>query len=759
VLLTDWSRESVIINSGFSEAVADENFAAMVALDQMLGGAVGDNTGRIYDAQGNLIRRQGDLFNSALHFIGFSRGTVVNSEIIQRLGTYFPHAGGRIITNNLGLAVTNPDRDLQMTTIDPHDFEQENLNKGWLKNIPIIGGKAGDYSNFYEPPVRVWSNVTFADNYYQTRADANSVVSFTPNGREIQGAVNKNLTDLTGFRFDNNLGNTHTRTLAWYAGTLALNLEKLNVNSSLRDVQEWLNLYEEQPIYDALGGSALIGMRINSLGKLGGVWYDHAGVGEGIGEGWAYSTLGGGRRLRPTWLGTGLTDVRTDNTATREQRGDFAVPTIFNGNFDAVLAQENSQVLPSWIFEGNSSLGQNRLKTWAETLLPNSPDRLTYADTIHSNYAINLKSGDRLTHRNFVVPDWGALRFDLYTQNATGGSVKIFLDGEELLSSAYQGLRENERQTTGNQDFSAVDLTTYNPYVGINPKTSEAQSNRIGYGTIGFQTFQVDIPNKFRGKAGTLKFQVDGATSPIYLDNVFFQSKHLLLGNPSESRKDIETPQISDPYFVPTDPNSQFKNNYLIERPQYTLSYNNDTKTANWVSYQLNNSWVGDFNNRSNSFQADPRIPFFTNGKAVDSDIPDESNYNRGHMTAAADRSRNQQDYFATFLMSNVLPQPVNEPNGQPWTKLEEYLRDIVKQQNKEVYIVAGRYGEVKDSNGNPIRLPENKEKVSVPDQLWKMVLILDRPGLNISDITADNAIGFAITLPNSLVNIRPVGK
>jgi hypothetical protein len=46
-------------------------------------------------------------------------------------------------------------------------------------------------------------------------------------------------------------------------------------------------------------------------------------------------------------LGTGLTDVRTDNTATREQRGDFAVPTIFNGNFDAVLAQENSQVLPS----------------------------------------------------------------------------------------------------------------------------------------------------------------------------------------------------------------------------------------------------------------------------------------------------------------------------------------------------------------------------------------------------------------------------
>ncbi len=50
-------------------------------------------TGFIED-NGDLRRQQGNLFNSPMHFIGFSRGTVVNSKIIQRLGTYYPLAGG-----------------------------------------------------------------------------------------------------------------------------------------------------------------------------------------------------------------------------------------------------------------------------------------------------------------------------------------------------------------------------------------------------------------------------------------------------------------------------------------------------------------------------------------------------------------------------------------------------------------------------------------------------------------------------------------
>ena len=125
-----------IPNSGFAEAAADSMFAGIVKLDQSLGGSVGEhdssgNLTKLYDEKGDLIRNQGLLLNSDLHFIGFSRGTVVNSEIIQRLGTYFPHAGG-VERDASGKVIKG---DLQMTTIDPHDFDQPNLNKESLKPI------------------------------------------------------------------------------------------------------------------------------------------------------------------------------------------------------------------------------------------------------------------------------------------------------------------------------------------------------------------------------------------------------------------------------------------------------------------------------------------------------------------------------------------------------------------------------------------------------------------------------------------------
>ncbi|MEM9120625.1 MAG: hypothetical protein AAGD09_22495 [Cyanobacteria bacterium P01_F01_bin.56] len=71
---------------------------------------------------------------------------MVNSEIIQRLGTYYPNAGG-VVRDENGQVIAG---DLHMTTIDPHDFDQPSLG-------PV-------YRDFKEPEVQVWDNVTFADN-------------------------------------------------------------------------------------------------------------------------------------------------------------------------------------------------------------------------------------------------------------------------------------------------------------------------------------------------------------------------------------------------------------------------------------------------------------------------------------------------------------------------------------------------------------------------------------------------------------------
>ena len=140
-----------------------------------------------------------------------------------------------------------------------------------------------------------------------------------------------------------------------------------------------------------------------------------------------------------------------------------------------------------------------------------------------------------------TIPGWGVLRFDLHVPNPEPATdpqgkilpqnsvLKVCIDGQELLSSAYQGLdRRKELPSNGTNDsaseYPAVDLREFNPKsaisAGLNSKLAEAQSNRIGFAQTGFQTFQVDIPNQFRGKGAKIEFKLSGGKT-VYLDNVF----------------------------------------------------------------------------------------------------------------------------------------------------------------------------------------------------------------------------------------------
>jgi endonuclease G, mitochondrial len=67
---------------------------------------------------------------------------------------------------------------------------------------------------------------------------------------------------------------------------------------------------------------------------------------------------------------------------------------------------------------------------------------------------------------------------------------------------------------------------------------------------------------------------------------------HLLLGNPSNATADVSNP-----------------NNYLIERPQYALSYSKDRGTPNWVSWYVSKNWL-DSAPRQDDFRADQTLPF-----------------------------------------------------------------------------------------------------------------------------------------------------
>jgi endonuclease G, mitochondrial len=199
---------------------------------------------------------------------------------------------------------------------------------------------------------------------------------------------------------------------------------------------------------------------------------------------------------------------------------------------------------------------------------------------------------------------------------------------------------------------------------------------------------------------------------------------NLLLGNPSAAIAVFADPQ-----------------NYLITRPQYALSYNRDKGIPNWVSWQLNQNWLGTL----------PRLPFETDA-SLPADwyhvTPDDytgSGFDRGHVIPAADRNRTSADSQSVFLMSNILPQAPDNNRG-PWEQLESYCRTLVRQ-GKELYIIAGGVG-TGGSGEKGKRSTIGRGKVAVPEWTWKVAVVFDRAGMGLADLTAQTRV-IAVKMPN----------
>nr|WP_246276820.1 DNA/RNA non-specific endonuclease [Microcoleus asticus] len=195
-------------------------------------------------------------------------------------------------------------------------------------------------------------------------------------------------------------------------------------------------------------------------------------------------------------------------------------------------------------------------------------------------------------------------------------------------------------------------------------------------------------------------------------------NRNLLLGNPSNAA-----------------PSAASTDNYLMVKQQYVMSYNNKTHIANWVSWQLNRSWIGAAD-RQDNFRPDDSLPDAWY-KVRPNDYAG-SGYDRGHIAPSADRTRNEPDNSSTFLMTNMMPQ-VPELNRGVWGDLEEYSRELV-QQGKELYIVAGPVGK-QGAIGKT-------QKIAVPTKTWKVIVVLDRPGLGLQGIDA-NTRTIAVMMPN----------
>ena len=172
-------------------------------------------------------------------------------------------------------------------------------------------------------------------------------------------------------------------------------------------------------------------------------------------------------------------------------------------------------------------------------------------------------------------------------------------------------------------------------------------------------------------------------------------------------------------FGVPTDADNT--DDFIIVHPEYTSSFNKNRGTPNWVSYDLEASHFGS-QDRCDCFTFDPAAagiatPYTTNAYTGSAAI-NGFGIDRGHLARSFDRTSGSLDNAYTFYFSNIVPQ-ASDLNQGPWAAMENYLGDLARFSNKEVYIIAGVAG-----NKGTLK---NEGKVVIPDYTWKVALILPR--------------------------------
>ena len=198
---------------------------------------------------------------------------------------------------------------------------------------------------FKDPEIQIWENVDFADNYFQTSVpNSGDVPTLSQEGRAILGALNVDLSNTTGFTQDDftasagfnlpssGLGGIHDRLISWYAGTVDLSQRIFQVGEAPDEVDPIWRRRVDGKAYDNFFSliSGFISSNVPDLvveasriadflfdtgidltqfdgPEIDVPWYIPPGFAvnndddpnykqiptDGIGTGWAFSTLGG----------------------------------------------------------------------------------------------------------------------------------------------------------------------------------------------------------------------------------------------------------------------------------------------------------------------------------------------------------------------------------------------------------------------------------------------------------------------------------
>ena len=418
VVLFDWLAASNNWYSGEAEAAGEALFALLV--------------------QNGYVDLGHPQNSRQLQFIGHSRGCSVISETVQRLGVY-------------GIPVD------YVTYLDSHDWGEP--------GVPF-----DEY--FWDPAVQVWSNVKYAQNYWQEASP-----DVVPSGRPLSHLqsvfpYNYELTRLPGFADNDStaIGSAHSKVIDWYFGTVKPGSQRVG----------WYPDGTE-------AGATMFGRS----GYIGGFsrWVYLGGFDRDFGS--AQHDVGILQPADPN----DLDPCNTQNTFYSYQPDgvdkddDFAPIRFFNGDFD--LADFDVVSPAGWGYHGGS------VPSWYNWMVPllrqcyeHTPSGPRY--TLGIDRALYLTTDGRLngdhkatiTHNRFVWdPQYTHIRFDLYVAEAPAGSkLKVY--------SSSGGTKSFE--------IDLEDLVTQQKYVPQVKKMRDSGGDFL---------------------VGTLTFELDG-DAQVYIDNI-----------------------------------------------------------------------------------------------------------------------------------------------------------------------------------------------------------------------------------------------
>src|SRR5205807_10286964 len=176
---------------------------------------------------------------------------------------------------------------------------------------------------------------------------------------------------------------------------------------------------------------------------------------------------------------------------------------------------------------------------------------------------------------------------------------------------------------------------------------------------------------------------------------------HLKMGNPSGAKDDARD-----------------KDNFLMKKEFFALSYNNSKGTPNWVSWRVVKDDLGHAPRKE--FHPDLTLPAGFH-RITPHDYTD-SGFDRGHVCPHSDRASSDKASSATFVMTNMMPQAPNV-NQEAWADLEDYCRHLVSKEDRRLYIIAGPAGKGGTGKLGHFDKLKHAPAVTVPAHCWKVIL------------------------------------